>query len=316
MFSKELGKQPREPSKPKKQLKVLENFTPIGLINIGNSCHFNVILQTLFNCTKFNESIPVSSTTYPICYIYLLMYDAFLKQNYHILNHILPQFQQKLIYNLGSTKTIQQDAHETFLIVLDKLQHELSKQNLKTFFQGQFIQIMQCQKCHQRSSKLENFEHIILSIANEDIVSIDDALNKYFDNESVSIDDCQFCHQNSSQTLHTYLYSIPIYLIIVLNRFNLHKTNQKNDKLIEYDFEKPLDINKYFSILFTIHNDSSQYHLKSIIHHSGHLNNGHYYCYQKYHHQWYECNDTSISIAPIQSISKENTYILVYELMT
>ena len=288
-------------------------LSPVGLMNFSNSCHLNVVIQSLFNCRKFNDFLltlnPFPVHLYPICYVYLLMYTAFMNRQISTLNPLLKEFHRLLVCS-----RIQQDAHETWLQVLDKLHQELIKNQISQwYFSGQMIHIMQCKMCNKISPNVEKFEHIILPIGHNEITTVTQALNGYFMQEIVENGRCLHCNEcnQSSKIWHKYLRSIPVYLILILNRFDL--LTKKNNKFIDY--ELVLDVSKYFFPLLKMERVSNTYSLKSIINHQGNFSNGHYYCYQKYHNEYYMCNDMNITkIQEINDRVKQNTYILVYEL--
>lgn len=187
---------------------------------------------------------------------------------------------------------------------------------ISLYFSIQILKIIECNHCKEKSLKIESNDALILPISSKNINSINDALISYFLPENVSNNIlCNKCNQNDKNIkIHTYLLGLPIYLIIVLNRFNFDKNTlkcAKNGKLIY--FEEILKIQP-----FMLNTDKNvQYSLQSTINHTGNMNHGHYYSFQKYNHIWYKCNDEIIEKVPDNIMplnDKKNVYLLLYRL--
>ena len=106
-------------------------------------------------------------------------------------------------------------------------------------------------------------------------------------------------------------WSFPQILVIDFKRFN--DKNQKNQILIQFDFD--LDLSKY---VIGYKKNSYKYELFGICNHSGGSFGGHYTSYVKNANgKWYHYNDTSVSeVSLINSLISPKAYVLFYKKKT
>lgn len=142
-------------------------------------------------------------------------------------------------------------------------------------------------------------------------------LDKFFDLEMLDGDyPCSKCGNKKDMGIRRYILTKPKTLIICLKRFNFNPQSMsmcKNNQLVVYP--EVLDIRKYNPIADQ-DPENTQYQLTGIINHSGAINFGHYYSWNKVEGKWWQHNDALVS--PITSLPAENSnaYILTYEKIT
>jgi len=142
-------------------------------------------------------------------------------------------------------------------------------------------------------------------------------LDKFFDLEMLDGDYmCSKCGNKQDMGIRRYILTKPKTLIICIKRFNFNPQSmslRKNNQLVIYP--EVLDIRKYNPISDQ-DPENTQYELTGIINHSGAINFGHYYSWNKIYGKWWQHNDALVS--PITCLHDENpnAYILTYEKMT
>lgn len=322
---------------------------PLPLKNFGNTCYLNTILQTLFVCDVFNYFILQESSDESFIQCYKALYMLFKEGDSQQINLLIPKFTQ-FASNLFKLRK-QQDACEIIFFILNEFHVLLPKKfdfeefiaiqrisipslllpyckskfnslythdysTISAIFSGQTFSLLNCCNCKKQLNQIEKFTQLILPIHDHIITNLEDALQLYFQKEYVESTNCERCDTKRMHTKKLYLLGVPYYLIIVFNRFENNGSHiKKNTRFI--DFTHDLNLVKYFfSTNKSKEKISASYKLKSIINHSGNLQSGHYWCFQKYANKWYKCNDTSISeVAKIDENIKQNAYILVYGLL-
>ena len=106
-------------------------------------------------------------------------------------------------------------------------------------------------------------------------------------------------------------WSFPSILVLDFKRFN--ERNQKNQILINFDFD--LDLSKY---VIGYKKNSYKYELFGICNHSGSVLGGHYTCNVKNANgKWYNYNDSNVSeITMLNSLISPKAYVLFYRKKT
>lgn len=142
-------------------------------------------------------------------------------------------------------------------------------------------------------------------------------LDKFFDLEMLDGDyPCSKCGNKQNMGIRRYILTKPKTLIICLKRFHFNPRSMglcKNNRLVLYP--DLLDIRKYNPIADQ-DPENTQYQLTGIINHSGDINFGHYYSWNKVDNKWWQHNDAIVT--PITCLPHENpgAYILTYEKTT
>ena len=149
------------------------------------------------------------------------------------------------------------------------------------------------------------------------IATLYGCLDKFFDLEMLDGDyPCSKCQNKKDMGIQRYILTKPKTLIICLKRFNFDPQTmalRKDNQLVVYP--EVLDIRKYNPIADQ-DPENTQYLLTGIINHSGAINFGHYYSWNKVNDKWWQHNDALVSPIPCLPAENPNAYILTYEKMT
>lgn len=321
-----------------------------GLLNLGNKCYLNSILQCLSNTLSLTDYILSSKYKQDFDNTHHKNEHYFLHSYVTLINHIWDENQlikpKSLIENLGKFhkkyfSMQQQDSHECLLYILDLLHTSLSyeitiningniqnksdqlmKQSLdvwKSFYEKQYSFIIQTFygnslnyiECNNCNLTDTVFEPYNNLTLPITGTSLQSCLDNYFSTvQTIQTWKCTKCNHLGCNTSNN-LWTIPNYLIINLKRFDTKTHNcTKNSSLITYPITN-LNLTKYIS---TDKHDSNNYiyDLYAINYHTGDINNGHYWSSCKnLDGNWYNYNDGNIS-----KFNNNNTSTLSSQLIT
>lgn len=263
-----------------------------GLINIGNTCAINSLLQSIFY--TFDNSLPSDKEfTNSLLLILKLMKENSnkiikpLKFINDFFNHSSNLFQ----------KGEQLDVNELWIFLCNKIFEETSIKNksIQTIFdsninylaysqisshnnnslslwndiyQGVTITITKCNKCNEKYYNFETFYNLSIDIG---FTTIIESLIHFFSPiENKDEWKCEKCNENTHYIKTTKLWSVPNVLVLSLKRFDNHMKKISKDININYtlNFKQGVVIN-HLDQFFV-------FNLKTIIHHQGIFNGGHY----------------------------------------
>lgn len=320
-----------------------------GIMNIGNICYMNSIIQCLANSNKlfeyitseeFNEDIrtdlPEKNLSMEFRKILIKLHTEQGAINPQI---FCQQFQKYMIQNpdlsLGINIGNHNDAQEFLIILLEILHISLSytpeininitDQNLSNFDK---LALSACNtwKTHFKN-KYSKIVELFYGQFISEVQNVDD-LSHCFDpyqiltleipkiRGEITIEKClqKFMSNEKIDNIYRqfFLWSSPPILIVSLKRFDL-QGNKNNTRVI---YKEILDLSKYSK---GFKREKIKYRLCGICCHSGENNFGHYIslCRNKKSENWYRYDDNNVSlitknnVIPLTSLA----YILFYELI-
>eukprot|EP01080_Neovahlkampfia_damariscottae_P007867 gene7867-12337_t len=208
----------------------------------------------------------------------------------------------------------QHDSHEFLKFFLEHVNLNLKHSNaseteIEKIFGGKFENITKCLKCKNETIKEEKFLDISLPLLmdSQHFSTVNECLDNFFKEESMIKSNQIYCEKCKSKTdgmKKVMLKKTPNILILHLCRFtyDLKKLNQ--------NVELPLNLHlNQYSINDQVHDE---YELKSVIHHFGNLQGGHYVSSCKNENNEWIVFDDSI-VRNVRDIQSPSAYVLFYQ---
>nr|XP_010312041.1 PREDICTED: ubiquitin carboxyl-terminal hydrolase 46 [Balearica regulorum gibbericeps] len=307
-----------------------------GLVNFGNTCYCNSVLQALYFCRPFRENV--------------LSYKAQQKKKENLLTCLADLFhsiatQKKKVGVIPPKKFIsrlrkendlfdnymQQDAHEflNYLLntIADILQEEKKqeKQNGKLkngnmneaeennkqeltwvheIFQGTLTNETRCLNCETVSSKDEDF--LDLSVDVEQNTSITHCLRDFSNTETLCSEQkyyCETCCSKQEAQKRMRVKKLPMILALHLKRFKYMEQLHRYTKL-SYRVVFPLEL-RLFNTSGDAVNLDRMYDLVAVVVHCGSgPNRGHYITIVKSHGFWLLFDDDIVEKIDAQAIEE------------
>ncbi|KAI8883741.1 cysteine proteinase [Backusella circina FSU 941] len=332
---------------PKEKLKlnwkVNRSIGP-GLVNAGNTCFLNSVLQCLtyspaftqylFN-TKHSDKCPIVGFC-ALCSMRDHVMNSFVSgKSFKKHAALLPRAFTSNLRKISKLLTLgqQEDAHEflTFLLQafqksltfdIEKVTPQLEESTaISQIFGGKIRSQITCRSCKEKINNYEAFLDLSLDLNRAD--SVGQALKKFTEVDVIGSDPdnrykCSKCKQKVQVDKQMTFSQLPPMLNLHLKRFTYDfglDTMKKIGKHVA--FPEVLDMSSFISKddPQTSNNKNTKYDLYAILVHDGRsCSSGHYYAYVKSpESKWYLMNDQYVMPVSRGEVLRQRAYMLFYK---
>ncbi|KAI4376217.1 hypothetical protein MLD38_014004 [Melastoma candidum] len=307
-------------------------FPPCGLINCGNSCFANVVLQCLASTRPLvtyllKKGHKKTCRRNEWCFMCELQTHLERASNssqpfspLNILSHL-----PKIGGNLGNGR--QEDAHEFMRFAIDTMQsvcldefggekavHPCAQETtlIQHIYGGHLQSQVICANCGKVSNQYENMMDLTVEI-HGDAASLEECLDQFTVKEWLDGDNmysCDGCRGYVKAWKCLTVRRAPNILTIALKRFQGGRFGKINKKVT---FPETLDLSPYMS---EKGDGNDLYRLYAVVVHLDMLNAsffGHYICYIKdFSGDWFRIDDGKVSYVGLEEVLSQGAYMLLY----
>ncbi|VDN24803.1 unnamed protein product [Gongylonema pulchrum] len=310
-----------------------------GLVNLGNTCFMNCIIQAIVHTPHLKDyfltnqhhcnSSPHSSVDCIMCELSNI-FQEFYKGD---ITPYKPSRFLKLVWrherHLAGYE--QQDAHEFFMAALNVLHRHSGSMLLFYELNFRFV-----------STTFDPFWDISLDVAQEALLSpysmststsqqvtLEDCLRRYIKPEHLGETKCARCETSEESTKQFTLNTLPMVACFHLKRFE-HSLSYRKKMDIKVKYPQIIDMTPFTTAFRErlaadgtdrktsiagdlLTRNRNKYELFAVVNHTGTMESGHYTCYIRHqHNQWFQCDDQTISKAPVENVLSSQGYLLFY----
>ena len=276
-----------------------------GLINFGNTCYLNVIIQALRYTPEFFEIIKknVDKNNHNLLYRFFKILEQMNSSNITVKPTNLLETIKKYYSDYNILQ--QQDTQEFLLKIINSINDDIKNNDINNLFQNKLLIQFKCNNCHQITTANENFLMLPITIPNQtDIFNLD--ITKLFLTEKVDYA-CDKCNVKSSAIKNTIIKQTAKILVFHLLRFDIINNNI-------FKIKTPVKYPKYVTF------NGFKYQLYAYINHLGRSPQyGHYIinCFDFLNNDWSEYNDDDVYDTNLDEVYSPNNdaYLLFYKLI-
>ncbi|KAL1221439.1 Ubiquitin carboxyl-terminal hydrolase 19 [Cardamine amara subsp. amara] len=307
-------------------------LAPCGLINCGNSCFTNVVLQCL-SWTRPLVAYLLERGHKRECrrndWCFFCEFETHLERANHSRFPFSPMNIISRLPNIGGNLGYgrQEDAHELMRFAIDMMQSvcldefggekvvppRAQETTLIHYIFGGLLQSqVQCTACSNVSDQYENMMDLTVEI-HGDAVSLEECLDQFTAKEWLQGDNlykCDRCNDYVKACKQLSIRCAPNILTIALKRFQGGRFGKLNKRI---GFPETFDLGPYMS---GGGEGSDVYKLYAVIVHLDMLNAsffGHYICYVKdFRGNWYRIDDSEVESVELEDVLSQRAYMLLY----
>lgn len=306
-----------------------------GIVNVGNTCYMNSIVQLLFNIKPLSDTLLRTNTDNMILQNYkkILQYR---KNNTSKKIVKLENFCNQIFQDTYFERGQQHDAHEFLYVILDIIHEQIKNNVIITYDNYNDNKIHRDCETEWKKFCKDNYSVVIptfygqirvektcvcqyTSIVREQVCGItlqvkhgnmENALHEYFSNSIINDYKCEKCEQVQDIVQKKSIEILPDFMIVQLNRFTGHGYH-KNNQI--FGFSQSINIGNYVESTFAANN--IKYELDAIICHYGSIISGHYNVILKHQGKWFYVDDEIVHKMrhTINNNIIRNAYLLVYK---
>ncbi|KAG2390143.1 hypothetical protein LR48_Vigan07g247400 [Vigna angularis] len=307
-------------------------FPPCGLLNCGNSCFANVVLQCLsFTRPLVAYLLEKGHRRECSCndWCFLCEYENHVERTMQSSQVFSPMNILSRLPNIGGTLGYgrQEDAHEFMRFSIDTMQsvcldefggEKAVPPNLQEttliqhIFGGRLQSEVVCTKCEKISKQYENMMDLAVEI-HGDAASLEECLDQFTAREPLDGENmykCEGCKDYVKAWKRLTVKCAPNILTVALKRFQSGRFGKLNKRIA---FPETLNLSPYMS---EAGDGSDVYKLYGVVVHIDMLNAsffGHYICYIKdFLGNWYRIDDWKVTTVELEDVLSEGAYMLLY----
>ncbi|XP_022732824.1 ubiquitin carboxyl-terminal hydrolase 16-like [Durio zibethinus] len=304
---------------------------PFGLVNCGNSCYANAVLQcltftpplTAYFLQGLHSKTCAKKEWCFTCEFENLILKAKDGKSPHSPIRILSQLQ-----NIGGqlVNGKEEDAHEFLRYAIDAMQSVCltearmdssgcSKEEMTLIdltFGGYLWSKIKCMKCQGKSERHERMMDLTVEIEG-DIGTLEEALRRFTGTEILDGENkyqCSRCKSYEKAKKKLTILEAPNVLTIALKRFQSGKFGKVNKAI---RFPEILNLAPYMS---GTSDKSPIYRLYGVVVHLDIMNaafSGHYVCYVKnVQNKWFKIDDSMVTSTELERVLTKGAYMLLY----
>lgn len=304
---------------------------PCGLMNCGNSCYANVVLQ----CLAFTPPLTAyflqglhSKACKRRDWCFICEFEGLVLKAQEGNSPISPSRIISKLQNIGSHlgSGREEDAHEFLRCVIDTMQgiylkdadvsspgsFEEETTLMGLTFGGHLRSKIECMRCGGKSERHEKMLDLTVEIGG-DISTLEEALRQFTHTETLDGENkynCSRCKSYEKARKKLRVLEAPNVLTIALKRFQSGKFGKLNKTI---KFPEILDLAPYMS---GTSDKSPVYRLFGVVVHLDIMNaafSGHYVCYVKnVQSKWFKIDDSSVKAVELDRVLTKGAYMLLY----
>ncbi|KAL3650959.1 Ubiquitin carboxyl-terminal hydrolase 18 [Castilleja foliolosa] len=305
---------------------------PCGLLNCGNSCFANVVLQCLTHTRPLvayllEKGHRIECQRDDWCF--LCEFQTHVESAWQSTNPFSPMNILSKLPNIGGNLGYgkQEDAHEFMRFAIDTMQsvcldefggeksvHPSYQETtlIQHIFGGRLQSQVICAECNNVSNQFENMMDLTVEI-HGDAGSLEECLDQFTHKEWLHGDNmykCDGCNAYVMAWKRLTIQRAPNILTIALKRFQSGRFGKLNKRVT---FPEILDLKPFMT---ESEDGNDVYKLYAVIIHVDMLNAsffGHYICYiRDFCGKWYRIDDCKVASVGLDEVLSQGAYMLMY----